>query len=395
MVPATLPRARARPAKRQPCASPSSEPRTSPSSALAALVARPASRWRASTPSRRRRAAAARSCAPSPVQAFAEAHGIAVRTPGLDARSRRDRGLRGAGAGRRRGRRLRPDPAARGAGRAPAGQRSTCTPRCCRAGAAPRRSSGRSWPATGVTGVQVMRMTEGLDEGPVLASERPAHRRPGDRRDPARPAGRRSARGCWSATLAGDRAGDGVETPQPEEGVTYAKKIRPKEARIDWSKPAAEVDRRIRGLSPFPGAWFMAPGDKGPVRIKALLSRVEDGEGAPGRCWTTRLLIACGTGAVRLLRAQREGRARRTRTTSCAAFACRPAPGSPDAALPADPRVRRRPLQRLPGAGRPAHRAGLDRAGGDGLLRRDRAPARRRPHRHRRPCDSARWSTSI
>ena len=92
------------------------------------------------------------------------------------------------------------------------------------------------------------------------------------------------------------------------EGLTYAKKIRPAEARVRWTRTAEEVDRRIRGLSPFPGAWFMAPSDKGPVRVKALLSRVEDGEGAPGQALDDSLLIACGEGAVRILRAQREGR---------------------------------------------------------------------------------------
>jgi methionyl-tRNA formyltransferase len=96
--------------------------------------------------------------------------------------------------------------------------------------------------------------------------------------------------------------------PQAEEGVTYAAKIDPAEARIDWTRSAREIDRQIRGLSPFPGAWFMAPGDKGPVRVKALLSRVGLGEGAPGEALDDALLIACGEGAVRLLRVQAEGR---------------------------------------------------------------------------------------
>jgi methionyl-tRNA formyltransferase len=99
------------------------------------------------------------------------------------------------------------------------------------------------------------------------------------------------------------------ETPQSPDGVTYAKKIRPKETRIDWRKPAVEVDRRIRGLSPAPGAWFESRGEERPIRIKALLSRVEEGQGAPGAVLDGRLLIACGEGAVRILRAQREGRA--------------------------------------------------------------------------------------
>jgi methionyl-tRNA formyltransferase len=159
-----------------------------------------------------------------------------------------------------------------------------------------------------VTGVQVMRMSEGLDEGPIVLSETvriDALETAGSLHDRLAPIG--------AALIV--RALDLVErgaatlTPQAAEGATYAKKIRPKEARIDWRRPAAEVDRKIRGLSPFPGAWCLAPGERGPVRVKALLSRVEDGEGAPGTALDDELLIACGAGAVRLLRAQREGRA--------------------------------------------------------------------------------------
>jgi methionyl-tRNA formyltransferase len=143
-----------------------------------------------------------------------------------------------------------------------------------------------------VTGVQVMRMSEGLDEGPILMSASvriDALETAGSLHDRMAPIG-------------------AAETPQAAEGVTYAKKIRPAEARIKWSRSAEEVDRRIRGLSPFPGAWFLAPSDKGPVRVKALLSRVEAGEGAPGQALDDGLLIACADGAVRILRAQREGR---------------------------------------------------------------------------------------
>jgi methionyl-tRNA formyltransferase len=158
-----------------------------------------------------------------------------------------------------------------------------------------------------MTGVQVMRMTEGLDEGPVLASETL-------RIGPLDTAGtmhdRMAAAGAelLTRTLAAVERGEARETPQAEEGVTYAKKIRAKEARIDWAKPGAEVDRKIRGLSPFPGAWFTLPGERGPVRVKALLSAFEDAEGAPGEVLDDRLLVATGAGAVRLLRVQREGR---------------------------------------------------------------------------------------
>ncbi len=158
-----------------------------------------------------------------------------------------------------------------------------------------------------VTGVEVMQMTEGLDEGPVLASETvpiDALETAGTLHD------RLAAVGAalLARALAGVERGEAVATAQAQDGLTYAKKIRPKEARIAWARPAAEVDCKIRGLSPFPGAWFELPTAKGPVRVKALLSQVEDGEGLPGRTLDDRLLVACGEGAVRLLRVQRQGK---------------------------------------------------------------------------------------
>ena len=158
-----------------------------------------------------------------------------------------------------------------------------------------------------VTGVQVMRMSEGLDEGPILLSETlriDALETAGSLFERLAPIGA----ALWPRALAGIERGDLPEIPQAAEGVTYAKKIRPAEARIKWSRSAAEVDCRIRGLSPYPGAWCLAPSDKGPVRVKVLLSRVEEGEGSPGKALDDRGLIACGEGAVRILRAQREGR---------------------------------------------------------------------------------------
>lgn len=158
-----------------------------------------------------------------------------------------------------------------------------------------------------VTGVQVMRMSEGLDEGPILMSEQVRIDKletAGSLHDKLAAVGAR----LLPVALAAVERGGAIETPQAEEGVTYAKKIKAAEARIDWTRPAAEVDAHIRGLSPFPGAWFEAPSDKGPVRVKALLSRPEDQDGAPGVALDDGLLIACGEGAVRLLKAQREGK---------------------------------------------------------------------------------------
>ncbi len=153
------------------------------------------------------------------------------------------------------------------------------------------------------TGVQIMRMSEGLDEGPILLSEVMDIRDD----DTAATLSDRMAHvgaGLWPRALAAIERGGATPVDQVGE-PTYAKKITSAEARIDWSRPAAEIDRHIRGLSPFPGAWFEGPDG---VRIKALMSRVEDGSGTAGQALDDRLLIACGTGAVRLARVQREGK---------------------------------------------------------------------------------------
>ena len=158
-----------------------------------------------------------------------------------------------------------------------------------------------------VTGVQVMRMTEGLDEGPVLATATV-------RIDALETAGtlhdRLAAAGAdlIVKTLPDIEAGTAVASPQAEDGVTYAKKISPKFTRLDWTRPGPVLDRKIRGLSPFPGAWFELPTEKGRVRVKALLSAFEDEAGEPGLTLDERLLVGTGEGSVRLLRVQREGK---------------------------------------------------------------------------------------
>ncbi|HZV83882.1 MAG TPA: methionyl-tRNA formyltransferase [Brevundimonas sp.] len=161
------------------------------------------------------------------------------------------------------------------------------------------------------TGVQIMRMSEGLDEGPILLSE-VMDIRPDD--TAATLAERMSHTGAslWSRALAAIDRG-GVEGTEQVGEPTYAKKITSAEARIDWTRPAAAVDAHIRGLSPIPGAWFEAPGPDGPVRIKALMSRgAAEGAGAPGQVLDGGLRVACAEGAVELLRVQRAGKAVQT-----------------------------------------------------------------------------------
>ena len=158
------------------------------------------------------------------------------------------------------------------------------------------------------TGVQVMKMSEGLDEGPILASETvaiTAEDTAATLHDRLAVVGAELLAGALRALAAGPVVLD----PQAEEGVTYARKITAAEARIDWERPAQEIDRHIRGLSPFPGAWFEALTPKGPIRVKALMSQVTAGQGAPGQVLEGEgLRVACGQAAVRLTRVQREGR---------------------------------------------------------------------------------------
>lgn len=155
-----------------------------------------------------------------------------------------------------------------------------------------------------ITGVQVMRMEEGLDTGPILATaETPIHAD-----DTTRSLhDRLAALGAplMVQTLAALGRGEAKETPQADEGVTYAHKLTPAEARIDWTRPAREIDFHIRGLSPTPGAWFELNG----ARAKVLDSRLGQGSGQPGEALDDNLLIACGQGAVRLLTVQRDGKA--------------------------------------------------------------------------------------
>jgi methionyl-tRNA formyltransferase len=154
----------------------------------------------------------------------------------------------------------------------------------------------------GETGVMTMQMEEGLDTGPVLMAERAAIGRKtyGDLHDELSHLGA----DLMVRTLAALERGSIEAQPQAGE-PTYARKILKEDARIDWTKPAREIDCHIRGLSPFPGAWTEANGE----RLKILYAEPAKGSGAPGEALDDKLTIACGDGALKLTRLQRAGRA--------------------------------------------------------------------------------------
>ena len=156
------------------------------------------------------------------------------------------------------------------------------------------------------TGVMVMQMDEGLDTGPVaLVDEMPIgpDMTTGELHDRMMVVGA----DLMGRALAALERGSLTFTPQSEAGVTYASKIDKAESRIDWSKPAAEVHNLIRGMSPFPGAWFELELGGQPTRVKAIRSTLGTGSGAPGTLLPD-LTIACGEGGVRLVTVQREGK---------------------------------------------------------------------------------------
>ena len=157
------------------------------------------------------------------------------------------------------------------------------------------------------TGVTIMRMAEGLDTGPMCL----------EGRGPIQPM---TTAGSLHDSLMHLGAGLMVEAlkklrrgaldcrPQPEDGVTYARKIDKAESEIDFSKPAIEVRNHIHGLSPFPGAWFRLDQEGRSFRIKVHLCEIAAGKGAPGEVIDDKLTIACGEGTIRLTSLQREGK---------------------------------------------------------------------------------------
>lgn len=158
------------------------------------------------------------------------------------------------------------------------------------------------------TAVMVMKMEAGLDTGPVGASADvpiPPDMTAGELHDVLS----REGAGLIVDALARIAKGEVQFEPQSEAGVTYAAKIAKSEGRIDFTRPAKEVHNLIRGLSPFPGAWFEITPEGGAVeRLKVIRSSLAEGNGPPGTALDDKLTIACGEGAIRLVEVQRAGK---------------------------------------------------------------------------------------
>jgi len=156
------------------------------------------------------------------------------------------------------------------------------------------------------TGMMVMKMEKGLDTGPVALTARvpiDENMTAGELHDALMLKGARLMRDAM-AKLEND---DLPLTVQAEEGVLYAAKIDKAETRIDFSRPSQDVHNHIRGLAPFPGAWFELEIGGKPERVKVLASERAEGMGEAGSVLDDQLTIACASGAVRLLRLQKAG----------------------------------------------------------------------------------------
>ncbi len=157
------------------------------------------------------------------------------------------------------------------------------------------------------TGIMVMQMEEGLDTGPIAMAEKLSltpDMTAGEAHDKLSLLG---ADLIGRALAALERGGLTFQ-PQAEEGLLYAKKIDKAEARVDFSSPAQKLHNLIRGLSPFPGAFFEMDFGKGPERVKILRTTLAEGTGKPGEILDETPRIACGDGALTLLEVQRAGR---------------------------------------------------------------------------------------
>lgn len=153
------------------------------------------------------------------------------------------------------------------------------------------------------TGVTIMEVDKGLDTGPMLLAGRvpiTGETTAQDLHDTLADMGAE----LMAAALEGLAKGTLVPRPQPETGATYARKLERDEGRLDWDLPAEQLDRMVRALNPWPGVWLEYRGE----RIKVLAAVVETAEGPPGTVIDDRMSVACGSGALRPLRVQRPGK---------------------------------------------------------------------------------------
>ena len=150
-----------------------------------------------------------------------------------------------------------------------------------------------------VSGVTIMRMDECLDTGPMLlqAELRIEGKNAGQVTEEMAELGARAVLEWLDSPT--------PPVPQPSDGVTYAAKLSKAEARIDWSRGAADVVRQVLAFAPSPGAWFEAGGE----RVKLLEAEAAEGSGEPGEVLDEHLAVACGQGAARPRLVQRAGRA--------------------------------------------------------------------------------------
>ena len=165
----------------------------------------------------------------------------------------------------------------------------------------------------GETGVTIMRMDEGVDTGPILIAETVPITAATTAAGLGDTLSRLGARMIVQA-LDGLSGGGLRPVPQPAEGVTHARRLDRDEGRLDWHRPAAELERRVRAFAPQPGAWFTHDGER--IKVLAAAIAPAEGEGRPGVVLDDRLTVACGEDALRLLELQRAGRA----AMSAAAF---------------------------------------------------------------------------
>ncbi len=156
------------------------------------------------------------------------------------------------------------------------------------------------------TGMMVMKMDKGLDTGDVALTrevEIGPNMTAGELHDRLMHVGAKA----MAEAMVKLEMDDLPLTPQPAGGVLYAAKIDKAETRIDFSRDAKDVHNHIRGLAPFPGAWFELVGHDKAERVKVLASELATGEGMAGTLVTDDLVVACGTGAVRLTKLQKAG----------------------------------------------------------------------------------------